>query len=114
MGAGLTTKPSGPLVDKQGQITQPWFQAFLVGGALSIIVNLVTEVTGILRVVNGGTGRASLTAHNVLLGNGTSPVNFAPPVTAGYVLTDNGVGVDPTFQNVGASAADETLAWLAL
>lgn len=49
-------------------------------------------------VANGGTGRATLTANNVLLGNGTGTVSFAPPVSAGYVLTDNGPGNAPTFQ----------------
>lgn len=46
----------------------------------------------------GGTGQTTLPAHSVLLGEGTSPVGSAPPVTAGFVLTDNGVGFDPTFQ----------------
>ena len=49
-------------------------------------------------VPTGGTGANTLTAHAVLIGNGTSPVNFAGPATAGFVLTANGVGSDPTFQ----------------
>jgi hypothetical protein len=49
-------------------------------------------------VPNGGTGDASLPADSVLIGNGTSPVTGAPPVSAGYVLTDNGPGVAPSFQ----------------
>lgn len=62
-------------------------------GALTNILGSST-----VSVANGGTARASLTAHNVLLGEGTSAVSYAPPVSAGYVLTDNGPGNDPTFQ----------------
>jgi hypothetical protein len=38
----------------------------------------------------GGTGQTSLTANNVLLGNGTSAVQFVAPSTNGNVLTSNG------------------------
>jgi hypothetical protein len=41
-------------------------------------------------VANGGTGRATLTANNILLGNGTGTVNFVAPGTNGNVLTSNG------------------------
>ena len=47
-------------------------------------------VTGTLPVANGGTGAATLTANNVLLGNGTSAVLFVAPGTSGNVLTSNG------------------------
>lgn len=45
---------------------------------------------GILPVANGGTGASSLTANNVLLGNGTSAVQFVAPGTSGNILTSNG------------------------
>lgn len=51
---------------------------------------LTTGVTGTLPVANGGTGTASLTANNVLLGNGTSAVQVVAPGTAGNVLTSTG------------------------
>jgi hypothetical protein len=38
----------------------------------------------------GGTGATSLTANNVLLGNGTSAVQVVAPSTSGNVLTSNG------------------------
>lgn len=38
----------------------------------------------------GGTGRNTLTANNVILGNGTSAVQFVAPGTALNVLTSNG------------------------
>jgi hypothetical protein len=51
---------------------------------------LTTGVTGTLPVANGGTGTATLTANNVILGNGTSAVQAVAPGTAGNVLTSNG------------------------
>ena len=53
-------------------------------------VSLSTAVTGTLPVGNGGTGATTLTANNVLLGNGTSAVQFVAPGTNGNVLTSNG------------------------
>ena len=53
-------------------------------------VALTTDVTGTLPVANGGTGAATLTANNVILGNGTTAVLFVAPSTSGNVLTSNG------------------------
>jgi hypothetical protein len=41
-------------------------------------------------VAYGGTGATSLTANNVLLGNGTSAVQTVAPGTNGNVLVSNG------------------------
>jgi hypothetical protein len=60
-----------------------------LGGTLSG-VSLATQVTGTLPVGNGGTGATTLTANNVILGNGTSAVQFVAPGTSGNVLTSNG------------------------
>lgn len=68
----------------------------LVTGAINLASS--TEVTGTLPVAKGGTGDSTLTAHAVLLGEGTSGISFASPSTANFVLTDNGVGVDPSFK----------------
>ena len=43
-----------------------------------------------LAVASGGTGLATLTADNVILGNGTSAPTFVAPSTSGNVLTSNG------------------------
>jgi hypothetical protein len=50
----------------------------------------VSTLSGVLAVANGGTGQSSLTANNVILGNGTSAVQFVAPGTSGNVLTSNG------------------------
>jgi hypothetical protein len=52
--------------------------------------DLTTAVTGTLPVSNGGTGATTLTANNVILGNGTSAPTFVAPGTTGNVLTSNG------------------------
>lgn len=41
-------------------------------------------------VANGGTSLTTLTANNVMLGNGTSAPTFVAPSTTGNVLTSNG------------------------
>jgi hypothetical protein len=53
-------------------------------------VSLATGVTGTLPVANGGTSLTTLTANNVILGNGTSAPTFVAPSTTGNVLTSNG------------------------
>jgi hypothetical protein len=45
---------------------------------------------GTLAVANGGTGATTLTANNVLLGNGTSAPQAVAPSTSGNILTSNG------------------------
>jgi hypothetical protein len=58
-------------------------------GANSDITSL-TGLTTPLTVAQGGTGSATLTANNVLLGNGTSAPQTVAPSTSGNVLTSNG------------------------
>jgi len=53
-------------------------------------VDVSSEITGTLPVANGGTGATTLTANNVLLGNGTSAPLAVAPSTSGNVLTSNG------------------------
>jgi hypothetical protein len=50
---------------------------------------VLTNCTG-LTVPGGGTGLATLTANNVILGAGTSTPTFVAPSTNGNVLTSNG------------------------
>jgi len=59
-----------------------------VGTALSVSGGTLAVTT--VPAANGGTGLNTLTANNVLLGNGTSAVQFVAPGTSGNVLTSNG------------------------
>lgn len=61
-------------------------------------VSLTSEVTGTLPVTNGGTGKTSITAHKLIVGNGTSAPTEIAVGTSGQVLTSNGAGSDPSFQ----------------
>lgn len=60
------------------------------GSTSTTFVDAATNITGTLSVANGGTGASTLTANNVILGNGTSAVAFVAPGSSGNVLTSNG------------------------
>jgi hypothetical protein len=75
-----------------------------LGGTLSN-VSLTTQVTGTLPVANGGTGATTLTANNVLLGNGTSALQTVAPGTSGNILTSNGT----TWTSATPAAGGSTL-----
>jgi hypothetical protein len=53
-------------------------------GSVQVIAWKTTPVSA------GGTGSTTLTANNVLLGNGTSALQAVAPSTSGNVLTSNG------------------------
>jgi hypothetical protein len=55
-------------------------------GQLDASTGLVNAVP----VANGGTGAATLTANNLLVGNGAGAVNFIAPGTSGNSLLSNG------------------------
>jgi hypothetical protein len=80
-------------IDGSQIITFPQYGA----GALSTDGSGVVS-SGTLAVGNGGTGLATIAAHSVILGEGTSAVAVATPSTAGYVLTSTGASSDPTWQ----------------
>lgn len=84
----------------------------LTGNVTGNCSGTALNVTGTVAVANGGTGLTTLTANNVILGNGTSTPSFVAPSTAGNVLTSNGttwvsgtagIGTGQTWQNVKAS-----------
>lgn len=84
-----------------------------ISGSSNTITNvsLSTGVTGTLPVANGGTGTTSLTANNVLLGNGTSAVQAVAPGTSGNVLKSNGTTWTSgtiTIPSFGVTAASDT------
>jgi len=91
-----------------------------IGTALSMSGGTLAVTT--VPVANGGTGATSLTANNVLLGNGTSALQAVAPSTSGNVLTSNGttwvsqapVAATTTYEKItavnasGASSVDFT------
>jgi hypothetical protein len=72
--------------------------AFSGSGASLTSLDAGNISSGTLAVANGGTGAATLTANNVLLGNGTSALQAVAPGTSGNVLTSNGT----TWQSASA------------
>jgi len=66
--------------------TSPTLVTPLLGTPTS---GVLTNCTG-LPVAGGGTGLATLTANNVILGAGTANVAFVAPGTSGNALTSNG------------------------
>lgn len=61
----------------------------------------------VVTVAQGGTGLATLTANNLIIGNGTSTPNFLAPSTSGKVAISNGttfVMSTPTFPNASATS----------
>lgn len=83
---------------------------------MSVVINGTTGVTfpnGVtmasgtsspVTVAQGGTGATSLTANNVLLGNGTSALQAVAPGTSGNVLTSNGTTWTSTAPSGGVTS----------
>jgi len=76
-------------------------------GANSDITSL-SGLTTPLSVPQGGTGLATLTANNVILGNGTSAPAFVAPGTNGNLLTSNGTTWQSTAPAAGGLNAATT------
>jgi len=78
-----------------------------IGGTITL--NGTINGSAAVGVANGGTGATSLTANNVILGNGTSAVQVVAPGTNGNVLTSNGTTWQSTALPAGFStSADNT------
>jgi hypothetical protein len=87
----------------------------LTGNVTGNVTGSAGSLTSTLAVANGGTGLTTLTANNVILGNGTSAPSFVAPSTSGNVLTSNGttwqstalpnnsIGTGQTWQDVSGS-----------
>lgn len=73
-------------------------------------VNVNNGVLTPVKVVDGGTGQTSLSAHCVLLGEGTGGISVAAQGTAGQVLTSQGASSDPAMLDpVGAANGQSVL-----
>jgi hypothetical protein len=76
--------------------------------------DMVVAVSGAVTPAQGGTGQTSLTANNVLLGNGTSAVQFVAPGTSGNVLTSNGTtwtSTAPTSTGINVQTFTSSGTW---
>jgi hypothetical protein len=67
---------------------------------------IVAGTTGTLSVARGGTGATTLTANNVLLGNGTSALQVVAPGATGNVLTSDGTTWASTAPAVTLAGAE--------
>jgi microcystin-dependent protein len=109
-GTGTVTSVSGTGtvngISLSGSVTTSG--SLTLGGALSG-VDLTSQVTGTLPVANGGTGAATLTSNNVLLGNGTSALQVVAPGTAGNILTSDGSTWASTAPAGGVPVGTEAL-----
>ena len=91
---------SGYLLQSNGSSAPTWVPAPSSGvttisfGSTGLTPSTATSgavsVAGTLAVGNGGTGATTLTSNNVILGNGSSAVQFVAPGSSGNVLTSNG------------------------
>jgi len=75
------------------------------GGVVKRIAQTVTPVA------NGGTGATTLTANNVILGNGTSAVQFVAPGASGNVLTSNGTTWQSTTPAASGASKGQAIAF---
>ena len=79
--------------------------------ALVLVSSLArSDHTGTLAVTSGGTGLATLTSNNVILGAGTSSPTFVAPSTSGNVLTSNGTTWQSTAPAGGGGSGTVTTA----
>lgn len=69
------------------------------------LVSVACGLSGTLTVPQGGTGRATVAAGDLLCGNGTGTLALITPGTSAQVLTSNGAGVCGSFQTAGGTAA---------
>jgi len=85
--------------------------AVALGSSVSTLGNVtltnatISSVSTAITPAEGGTGLTSITANNVILGNGTSSVQIVSPGTSGNVLTSNGT---TWISQAGGSAATPT------
>ena len=116
--ANITTgNITATIVSPLANITNATIDVFRSANA-GITGGTITGITD-LAVADGGTGSSSLTANNVLLGNGASPLQTVAPGSTGNVLASNGstwvsaindgITAGQTWQNLtGSRASDVT------
>ena len=109
--AGSGSSLTGIVTSITGTASQITASASTGGVTLSLpsTINVNTSgnaanVTGTVAVANGGTGLTTLTANNVILGNGTSTPTFVAPGSSGNILTSNGTTWASTAPTAGGGA----------
>ncbi|MDE2019824.1 MAG: hypothetical protein KGJ13_05780 [Patescibacteria group bacterium] len=125
LGGNLTTSGAFPVtftLTASTNVTLPTSGTLVNSavGTLSSLTSIGTIATGVWNATvigptYGGTGIGNPTAHTVPVAEGSSNMTFLSPSTAGFVLTSNGTGSDPSFQApsgllVSAITADQTAA----
>jgi hypothetical protein len=78
-------------------------------GNLTLTNANVSSVSTPITPAQGGTGLATLTANNVLIGNGTSNVTFVAPGTSGNALISNGTVWASSAVPAGSAATPTVL-----
>jgi hypothetical protein len=89
------TRPTGVNGMIRYNSAVPGLEAY-VNGVWSTLQSSGTT-SGVLGVANGGTGDSTLTAHGVVVGEGTSPLATTSAGAIDTVLVGNGASSDPTF-----------------
>jgi hypothetical protein len=96
-GSGSITLANTGVTSITGTASQVTASASTGGVTLSLPATINVNTSGsaaslssTLAVSSGGTGAATLTANNVLLGNGTSALQVVAPGANGNILTSNG------------------------
>jgi hypothetical protein len=99
-----TVTLQAPAIAGSTTLTLPATSGTVVTTATTTGISGSAITTGTVGVSVGGTGANTLTANNVILGNGTSAVQFVAPGTNGNLLTSNGT----TWTSAAAPAGGVT------
>lgn len=103
----ISAAASSVLVTSSGSV--PSLSQTLPSAVQSNITSVGTITSGVwngsaVPITSGGTGLTTLTANGVLIGNGTSALQFASTSSVGLCLLSNGTGTAPSFQSCAAGA----------
>lgn len=93
---GLLLEPALATETSTLMSTQNADNVVITGGSIDgVTLGANTALASPLGVPSGGTGRATLTNHGVLVGAGASAMTQITPCTQGYVLLSQGASADP-------------------
>jgi len=95
---GRSTNSSGVGADITGADKQILRVSGTTLGFGAIDLSSTSAVSGTLGIGNGGTGIANPTAHDLLIGNGSSAMTqLAPSATSGIPLVSQGASANPAY-----------------